>query len=125
MARILKRVKSWAMMAGIGFLLIGAPFSPTVAASPGSGLYKKACKKCHGKMGAGKKIKADPGKFKYPPINQLTREDLSKTINEYREAWRNKTYTKTEKKMAKPAGKLSDQDISALVEFIISQLSLE
>lgn len=76
-------------------------------------------------MGAGKKIKADPGKFKYPPINQLTREDLSKTINEYREAWRNKTYTKTEKKMAKPAGKLSDQDISALVEFIISQLSLE
>jgi cytochrome c553 len=125
MARILKRARSWAMVAAMGCLLIGGPFGTTVAASPGSSLYKKACKKCHGKMGAGKKIRADPGKFKYPPINQLSREDLSKTIDEYREAWRNKTYSKTQKKMAKPAGKLSDQDINALVEFIITQFYLE
>ena len=122
MPGIMKQITRWTMRGGIGFLMISTPLATVVAAPEGLALYKQACKKCHGKLGEGKKSKAEPDKFKYPPINQLSPEDLGKTINKYREMWQTQSFNKTEKKMAKSVGKLSDEEIAALIEFISSQL---
>jgi len=120
--KIMRQIFHWPMMGGIGLLIISTTIEMSVAAPVGLALYKKACKKYHGKLGEGKKSKADPSKFKYPPINQLSEENLGKAINKYREMWQRQTFNKTEKKMAKPSGKLSDEDIKALVAFINSKL---
>ncbi len=110
---------------GLGLMMISTWSEPVVAASPGSQVYKKVCKKCHGKLGQGKKSKAESSQFKYPPIHEIPEEDLLKAMTKYKEMWQKKTYTKKEKRMAKPAGRLSDEEMKAVVAFITSQLGRE
>ncbi len=107
----------------MGLIVVSAWSNPAIADSDGSQVYKKACKKCHGKMGHGKPSKADSSQFKYPPIYELSEEDLLKAMAIYIELWQKKTYDKNEKRMAKSAGKLSDEETQAVVAFITSQLS--
>jgi len=107
---------------GMGLLMIGNWSGPVVADSPGSQVYKKACKKCHGKQGLGKKSKAEAGQFKYPPIYEMSEEDLLTAMTKYREIWQANTYNKNEKRMAKAAGRLSDDEMTAVVVFITVQL---
>ena len=96
-----------------------------VAASPESQLYQKSCKKCHGELGRGKKSKADSSQFKYPPIYEMHEEDLLKAMANYKKMWLEKTYNKKEKRMAKSAGRLSDEEMKALIVFVTSQLGRE
>ncbi|MEE8344812.1 MAG: c-type cytochrome [Woeseiaceae bacterium] len=122
---VLKQKLSRILALGMGLMMISTWSEPVVAASPGSQLYKKACKKCHGKLGQGRKSKADSSQFKYPPIHEMPEEDLLKAMTKYKEMWQKKTYIKKEKRMAKPAGRLSDEEMKAVVAFITSQLSRE
>ncbi len=110
---------------GMGLMMISTWSEPVVAASPGSQVYKKVCKKCHGEQGQGKKSKAQTGQFKYPPIHEMPKEDLLTAMTKYEELWQKKTYNKKEKRMAKAAGRLSDEEMKAVVAFITSQLSHE
>ncbi len=106
----------------MGLMIISTWSDTVVAASPGSQLYKKACKKCHGELGQGKKSKADSSQFKYPPIHEMPEEDLLKAMAEYEEMWQKKSYNKKQKRMAKSAGRLSDDEMQAVIAFITSQL---
>jgi len=67
----LKQKIGWFLGMGMGLMIISTWSKPVVATSPGSQLYKKACKKCHGDLGRGKKSKGDSSQFKYPPINEM------------------------------------------------------
>ena len=120
----LKKKASWFLAVGIGFIIISTWSGSVIADSLGLQVYQKACKKCHGELGRGKKSKADSSQFKYPPIHELSDEDLLKAMAKYREMWQQKTYNKKEKTMAKHAGRLSDDEIQAVAAFISSQLSL-
>jgi cytochrome c553 len=122
---VLKQKMRWILAVGMGLMIISTWSEPVVAASPGEQLYKKACKKCHGKLGQGKKSKADSSQFKYPPINEMPEEDLLKAMAKYKEMWQKETYNKKEKRMAKSAGRLSDEEMKAVIAFITSQLSRE
>jgi cytochrome c553 len=106
-------------------MIISTWSETVVAASPGSQLYQKACKKCHGELGQGKKSKADSSQFKYPPIHEIPEEDLLVAMAAYKEMWQKKSYEKNEKRMAKSAGRLSDEEIKAVIAFISSQLGPE
>jgi cytochrome c553 len=121
----LKKKVGWFLALGMGLMIISTWSEPVVAASPGSQLYKKACKKCHGELGQGKKNKADSSQFKYPPIHEMPEEDLLKELAEYKEMWQEKSYNKKQKRMAKSAAQLSDEEIKAVIMFITSQLGRE
>ncbi len=110
---------------GMGLVMISTWSGPVVADSSGSQVYKKVCKKCHGKQGLGKKSKAEAGQFKYPPIYEMSEEDLLTAMTKYREMWQTNTYNKNEKRMAKAAGRLSDDEMTAVVAFITAQLGHE
>ena len=112
----------WFLAVGMGLMIVSTWSEPVVAASPGSQLYKKACKKCHGELGQGKKSSADSSQFKYPPINEMPEEDLLKVMAEYKEMWQEKSYDKKQKRMAKSAAQLSDEEMKAVIAFITSQL---
>ena len=119
----LKQRSCTILFVGMGLMMINAWSEPVVADPPGSQVYKKACKKCHGKLGEGKKSKAESGQFKYPPVHEMSEEDLLTAMTKYREMWQNKSYNKKEKSMAKPAGRLSEDEMKAVAAFIASQLS--
>ncbi len=121
----LKQKMSWILAVSIGLMMISTWSEPVVSASPGLQLYKKACKKCHGKLGQGKKSKADSRHFKYPPIHEMPEEDLLKAMVKYKEMWLKKTYNKKEKRMAKSVGRLSDEEMKAVIAFITSRLGRE
>jgi len=121
----LKQKMSWILAVGMGLMIISTWSETAVAASPGSQLYQKACKKCHGELGQGKKSKADSGQFKYPPIHEIPEEDLLVAMAAYKEMWQKKSYEKNEKRMAKSAGRLSDEEIKAVIAFISLQLGRE
>ncbi len=110
---------------GMGLMMISTWSGPVVADSHGSQVYKKACKKCHGKQGLGKKSKVEAGQFKYPPIYEMSEEDLLTAMTKYREMWQTNTYNKNKKRMAKAAGRLSDDEMTAVVAFITAQLGHE
>jgi len=122
---VLKQRSRRILVVGMGLMMINTWSEPVVADSPGSQVYEKACKKCHGKLGEGKKSKAEPGQFKYPPVYEMSEEDLLTAMTKYREMWRNKSYSKKEKRMAKSAGRLSDDEMKAVAAFITSQLNRE
>ncbi len=121
----LKQKMNWFLTLGMGLMIISTWGETVVAASPGLQLYHKACKKCHGELGQGKKSKADSSQFKYPPIHEMPEEDLLKAMAGYKERWQKKSYNKKEKRMAKTAGRLSDEEIKVLIAFITSQLGRE
>jgi len=121
----LKKKIGWFLALGMGLMIISTWSESVVAASPGSQLYKKACKKCHGELGRGKKSKADSSQFKYPPIHEMAEEDLLKAMAEYKEMWQEKSYNKKQKRMAKSAGQLNDEEIKAVIVFITSQFGGE
>jgi len=122
----LKQKMSWILAVGMGLMIISTWSETVVAASPGSQLYQKACKKCHGELGQGKgqgkKSKADASQFKYPPIHEISEEDLVVAMAAYKRMWQKKSYKKNEKRMAKSAGRLSDEEMRAVIAFITSQL---
>ncbi len=121
----MKQKMIWFPAVGMALVIIST-WSETVAAdSPGSQLYQKACKKCHGELGRGKKGKADTNQFKYPPIHEMPEEDLLKAMAEYKEMWQEKSYNKKQKRMAKSAGQLNDEETKAVIAFITSQLGRE
>ncbi|MBC8258771.1 MAG: c-type cytochrome [SAR324 cluster bacterium] len=92
-----------------------------IAAEDSAKLYKKQCKKCHGKKGEGKKFKKEPEKFKYAPINELSQDELLESLNKYFKMWSAKNWeNKKEKKMAKATKKLDDAKIQTLAEFIVT-----
>ena len=122
---VLKQKMRWILAVGMGLMMISTWSEPVVAASSGEQLYNKACKKCHGKLGQGKKNNADSSQFKYPPIDEMSEEALLTAMTRYKEMWQKKTYNKKEKGMAKAAGRLSDEEMKAVVAFITSQLSRE
>jgi len=122
LAMELKQKMSWILAVGMGLMIISTWSETVVAASPGSQLYQKACKKCHGELGQGKKSKADSSQFKYPPIHEIPEEDLVVTMAAYKRMWQKKSYKKNEKRMAKSAGRLSDEEMRAVIAFITSQL---
>jgi cytochrome c553 len=121
MNRLTIWTKRWVIIGSMACFMTILPIDRLMAASPGESLYKKACKKCHGKLGEGKKSMFEPGNFKYPPINQIEKEELGTIISKYRAMPQDKSASKMEMKMAKPARKLSDRDIEALVQFITSE----
>jgi cytochrome c len=121
----LKQKMRWVMALGVGLMMISTWSQPVVAAFPGSQLYKEECKKCHGELGQGKRNKADSSQFKYPPIYEMSEEDLLKAMTNYKEMWKKKTYNKEEKRMARSAGRLSDEETKAVVTFITSQFNPE
>jgi cytochrome c553 len=55
----------------------------------------------------------------------MSEEALLTAMTKYKEMWQKKTYNKKEKGMAKSAGRLSDEEMKAVVAFITSQLSRE
>jgi len=118
----LKQKMIWFMAVGMGLVIISTWSEAVVAASPGSQVYQKACKICHGELGQGKKSKGDSSQFKYPPIHEIPGEDLLKAMTVYREIWQEKSYSKKDKRMAKAAGRLSDEDVKAVIAFITSEL---
>ena len=118
----LKKRASWFLAVGIGFMIISTWSETVIADSPGLQVYQKACKKCHGELGRGKKSKADSSQFKYPPIHGMPEEDLLKAMADYREIWQKKSYNRKDKRMAKSAGRLSDEEVKAVIAFITSQL---
>jgi len=120
---VLKQKMRLTLAVTMGLMMIGAWSDRVIADSDGPQLYKKVCKKCHGPMGHGKKSKADSSLFKYPPIYEMSEEDMLKAMAKYMEMWQKKTYNKNEKRMAKSAGKLSDEETQVVVAFITSQLS--
>lgn len=100
-------------------LVLSGGFTPLYAAPDAKKLYKKTCKKCHGKRGEGKKQKKNPGKFKYNPVNDVEEQKLLEAMIKYRRMWVEKTFEdKYEKKMAKSVRKLSDEEIKILAAFI-------
>jgi len=115
----------WLLAVGMGLMMISTWSEAVVAASPGSQLYKKACKKCHGELGRGKKTKADSSQFKYPPIHEMPEQDLLKAMANYKEMWQEKSYNKKQKRMAKSAERLSDEEMKAVIAFITLQLGRE
>ena len=119
---VLKQKSCRILVLVMGLMMINTWNEPVFADSPGLQLYEKACKKCHGKQGEGKKRK-DSGQFKYPPIREMTEEDLLAAMIKYREMWQNKSYSKDEKRMAKTAGRLSDDEMKAVTTFIASKLN--
>jgi len=121
----LKQKLGWFLTVGMGLIIISTWSEPVAAASPESKLYKKTCKKCHGELGQGKKSKADSSQFKYPPIHVMSEEDLLNAMTNYREMWQKNSYKKEQKRMAKTAGGLSDEEMNAVIAFITSQLSPE
>ncbi len=121
----LKQKIRWFLAVGMGLIIISTWSEPVLAASPGLQLYKKACKKCHGELGRGKKGKADTNQFKYPPIHEMPEEDLLKDMAKYKELWQEKSYNKKQKRMAKSAGQLNDEETKAVIAFITSQLGRE
>jgi cytochrome c553 len=121
----MKQKTGWFLAVGVGLMIISTWSGPVVAASPGSQLYKKVCKKCHGELGRGKKSKADSSQFKYPSIHEMTEENLLKAMAEYKEMWQEKSYNKKEKRMAKSAGRLSNEEVKTVIAFITSQLGRE
>ena len=52
----------------------------------------------------------------------MPEEDLLKAMAEYKEMWQQKSYNKKQKRMAKSAGRLSDEEVQAVIAFITSQL---
>ena len=122
---VLKQKLRRILALGMGLMMFSTWSEPVVAASPGLQLYKKACKKCHGELGRGKKSKADSSQFKYPPIYEMPEEDLLKAMVKYKEMWLKKTYNKKEKRMAKSVGRLSDEEMKAVIAFITSRLGRE
>ncbi len=121
----LKKKASWFLAVGIGFMIISTWSETVIADSPGLQVYQKACKKCHGELGRGKKSKADSSQFKYPPIHEITEENLLKAMAEYEKMWQEKSYNKKEKRMAKSVGRLSDEEMKAVIAFITSRLGRE
>jgi len=121
----LKQKMNWFLAVGMGLMIISTWGETVVAASPGLQLYHKACKKCHGELGQGKKSKADSSQFKYTPIHEMPEEDLLMAMAGYKERWQKKSYNKKEKRMAKTAGRLSDEEIKVVIAFITSQLGRE
>ncbi len=119
---VLKQKMIWFMALGMGLVIISMWSESIVADSPGSQVYQKACKICHGELGQGKKSKGDSSQFKYPPIHEIPGEELLKAMADYREMWQEKTYSKKDKRMAKSAGRLSDEDMKAVIAFITSEL---
>ena len=55
----------------------------------------------------------------------MTEKDLRAAMIKYREMWRNKSYSKDEKRMAKSAGRLSDDEMKAVTALIASKLNRE
>jgi mono/diheme cytochrome c family protein len=100
-------------------VLIGfAVLNPSAyAQEDGAAVYKKQkCYKCHGteaqgSEGQGPQLKG--GKF----INKNSAEDIKKVILNGREG-ADKKYKEFKKKMPKFEGKLSDQELDALVQFL-------
>ena len=121
----LKKKASWFLAVGIGFMVISTWSGSVIADSLGLQVYQKACKKCHGELGRGKKNKTDPSQFKYPPIHEMQEEDLLKAMADYREIWQEKSYNRKDKRMAKSAGRLSDEEVKAVIAFIASVLDPE
>jgi len=119
----LNKKASWFLAVGIGFMIISTRSEPVIADSPGLQVYQKNCKKCHGELGRGKKSKADSSQFKYPPIHEMQEEDLLKAMANYREVWQKRTYNRKDKRMAKSAGRLSDEEVKAVIAFIASELA--
>ena len=52
-------------------------------------------------------------------------EDLLQAIANYKEMWQKKSYNKKEKRMAKSARRLSDEEMKAVIAFITSQFGRE
>jgi len=52
----------------------------------------------------------------------MPEEDLLKVMAEYKEMWQEKSYDKKQKRMAKSAAQLSDEEMKAVIAFITSQL---
>jgi cytochrome c553 len=121
---LIKKISSY-LAAGMGLMIISTWSETVVAASPESQLYQKTCKKCHGELGRGKKSKADSSQFKYPPIHEMLEDDLLKAMANYKKMWLEKAYSKKEKRMAKSAGRLSDEEMKSVIAFITSQLGRE
>lgn len=108
------------IVVGASALILGGTPMGAIAVD-GAALYKKQCKKCHGKKGEGKKNKKKPGKFKYQPVNGLTQEELIKSLSDYKKMWDGKSWKdKTEKKMAKATKKLDDGKIKLIADFIVT-----
>ena len=102
-------------------LLLGTVPSSVTAAADGAQIYKKQCKKCHGKKAEGKRQKKDPEKYKYAPLIELSQQELLEALLKYQQMWNKKSWeNKIEKKMAKATKKLDEAKIKALSEFIVT-----
>jgi len=102
-------------------LLLGTVPSSVTAAADGAQIYKKQCKKCHGKKAEGKRQKKNPEKYKYAPLIELSQQELLEALLKYQQMWNKKSWeNKIEKKMAKATKKLDEAKIKALSEFIVT-----
>lgn len=118
MKKTWKSTISWGLASAVALAFAIGGASPVYA---DAALYKKHCKKCHGTEGQGKKSKKDPSKFTYDPINQMTKEELVKSLQDYRDKFNSgEKLEKSVKKMAKPAAKLDDSQIESIAEFVAS-----
>ena len=72
--------------------------------------------------GKAKRAKRTPVNSNTPPIHGLPEEELLKAMADYREIWQKKSYNRKDKRMAKSAGRLSDEEVKAVIAFITSQL---
>lgn len=52
----------------------------------------------------------------------MLEEDLLKSISNYKKKWLEKSYNRKDKRMAKTVGRLSEEEIRAVIAYITAQL---
>jgi cytochrome c553 len=121
MKKLFIKLLSAVFILSVSALLLGTVPSSVTAAEDGAQIYKKQCKKCHGKKAEGKRQKKNPEKYKYAPLIKLSQQELLEALLKYQQMWNNKSWeNKIEKKMAKATKKLDEAKIKALSEFIVT-----
>jgi len=121
MKKLFIKLLSAVFILSVSALLLGTVPSSVTAAADGAQIYKKQCKKCHGKKAEGKRQKKNPEKYKYAPLIELSQQELLEALLKYQQMWNKKSWeNKIEKKMAKATKKLDEAKIKALSEFIVT-----
>ena len=121
MSKLFSKLVSGVFVFSFLALLLGNAPSSVIAAEDGAKIYKKQCKKCHGKNAEGKREKKNPEIYKYAPLIELSQQELLDALLKYQQMWNKKSWeNKIEKKMAKTTKKLTETQIQTLSEYIVT-----
>jgi len=103
MKKLFIKLLSAVFILSVSALLLGTVPSSVTAAADGAQIYKKQCKKCHGKKAEGKRQKKNPEKYKYAPLIELSQQELLEALLKYQQMWnKNPGKIKLRKKWQKP-----------------------